>query len=238
MFRTRFLTLLFSGTVLLLTSTQAFSQLREDLLDEVNSRLDQADREDLARLSPKNYQKASQLCSEARRMYETGKKLEQIQKGIDRCLTGLATAFKSAELSRTVLGEVLELRRGIIDTKLPVTSYKAFREADKALREATLRVEKDNVKSARNSGRQASKMYREAAIEGLMKAEVESSLQRLKNARKSMDKQAYQDAEKSLQQIKKTLNQQKKNDFDTGQLVSRTREDVDRVLGRVGLQRM
>jgi hypothetical protein len=220
------------------TSGRAFAwqdPVKSEVFQELTEAFARADSLNADILSPKHYVKAKELDAKAQNSFDKGQKLEKTRKLVDQALAKLELAIKAAELGQVAMKDLLVIRSEVMDSGLSFNKSKSFKGAEKKFREAALKVEKQEVKKAQKPSREAAKGYRKAVIQVLQKDVLSGARMKLKEARRTTPKQAYDEAEKSMKQLETYVKAQSREQFSVADLTTNVQTQVDALFSQAGI---
>jgi hypothetical protein len=143
--------------------------------------------------------------------------------------------MKAAELGQVALKEVLAIRSETMDSGLRFNQSKDFTEAEKKLKQAAEKVEKEDLKGARNPSSQAIQSYRKAVLQVLEKEYLANAKRKLKDAKKTISQEQYKTSENTLKDLERLVKSNKGRDFDISELTGSVRTKVEQILEGAGI---
>lgn len=203
---------------------------REATFREASEAFSKADEMDAQLLSPKYYKEARESFERAKLIYDRGGKLADVQRELSESMETLQLATRAAELGQAALKDLLVIRTETLASGLPFANSKDFREAEKKLREAAEKIEKDDLKGARKPSGQSAERYRKAVLQVLEKETVPNAKRKLKDSRQAFSNEGYKQAENALKDLERYVKSQKNADFSVAELTSRVNEEVEKAL--------
>lgn len=217
------------------TIGQQTDQVKEQIFKEAKEALQRAKEEGVPLLSPNNFAKAEEFYQKALEDYEQGESLKRIRENIERAMEHMGAAFESAKLSRVALEYLIQMRDETI--ALEVSKYAAdeFTEAERKFRQAAMKVEDGDVKSARSIARDAEKKYRRAMIEGLKKGVLAEASDKLKEVKNSIPKETFRKAKAELDELEDSIEAQKREEFAIGELFAEVHARIQQTLTLAGI---
>ena len=213
----------------------AQDNVRNEVFREMLAAFDQAEAIKASVLSPKNYSEARKHFVKAQNRFDKGEKLEKIREDLSKSAKALKEAMAVAELGQVAFKDVLADRTEVLDSGLQFDGRKEFREAEKKLREAAEKLEKDDLKGARKPSREARDQYRKAVLKVLEDDVLSDARRKLKEAKGAISKEAYEQAEKGLEDLERRVKSQRNNDFGVAELTSSITGSIDQVFSDAGI---
>lgn len=227
--------------------SQQTDQVKEVIFKEAMEALKKAKAEDVSILSPNNFTKANEFYQKALEYYEKGDRLDKIRKNLKLTLEHIETAFKVAKLSRKVLESLIKMKEeakeleGFVRNNYfsgKLMAEKDFKEEQSyfnskmrgMFKEATIKIEDSNMKSARSIATKAEKKYRRWVIDVLKKVVLADARKKLKNVEGTIPNESFRKAEDKLDVIENSIKSQKKKDFALGEMFIETQNHIIQAL--------
>ena len=206
-----------------------------EFLAEVTRTFGQADDLNAELLSPQHYSKARKHFADAQNRLDRKQSPKSIEKDAEKALNELKLAIQAAELAQVALKDLLTARSETLDSGFSLERSKDFKQAEKKFQEAVKKVEKQDTKGARNPSREAAKGYRKAVLQSLEKDLLAGAEKQLKSSRKMIPKQAYQEANRALKDLRSDLKTKGKGDFPVAATVTSIRDGITQALSDAGI---
>ena len=200
----------------LLCAQFALAQARDPQLDALKAAIDKGRTEQLDALSPTNFADALEAYDAALKDLERGRNPERIKANIAKGTTALANATSVAATVQKELSSPYRAREDAIAAEAPRYAGEAWLKAATRFNDATIRVEKDDLKGAQKRGAESEVLLRDAeliAIKGKMLNEARGLIA------KADETEVAKYAPRTLQAAKRYLN-------DAEQEINRNRYDM------------
>jgi outer membrane protein OmpA-like peptidoglycan-associated protein len=115
-------------------------------------------------LSPGHFASGKKELDEARKLFDQGGSLKDIERRLERADEELAKAMETLPVARLTLSGALDARDAAVRAEAPVHAGELFAEGDKLFRDAGARVEKGKVKDAQIKAADAERRFRQAEV--------------------------------------------------------------------------
>jgi outer membrane protein OmpA-like peptidoglycan-associated protein len=151
--------------VCFVTANVLFAQ-KNNLFKDFQEIIDNAKQKNAEVLSPENYKKAVEKYDEADREYDKNKKggLKDIRKKLDESKQFAEKALAIVELANLYLKPSIEARTAALSADAPLYALSLWNDAEKKMRDAGKDLEDDDVNDARETGNEATELYRKAEL--------------------------------------------------------------------------
>jgi hypothetical protein len=209
--------------------------VRDEIFKDTTDSFRKADELNTRILSPKNYADARKLLIRAQDLFNKGDRLDKIQTELHKCKTSLTKAMEVAELGQVALKDVLSIRSEVVNSGLRFNQARDFTEAEKKLKQAAERVEKDDLKGARKPSSQAIQSYRKAVLQVLQKDFLSDAWKKLKDGKKTINKELYRKSEDTLKDLERLVKSNKGSEFSIPELTNMVISKVDEVMKAAGI---
>ncbi len=222
--------IVFLGSVFVQVELQAQEvedKVKVELFREVETKLEQARTGDVRDLSPTLFAKAKEWHNRADANYKKGERLAKIREHIDKALVALGKANEAAKISRVALTELLKIRPQAAKREFAQLAPNEFRKAEGKYKEAILKAEAGDIRSAKKKADEAIRAYREMIVTALLKGPVKTAEEQIKKARSKLSSQIYKTADRDLKALKKSVQNAKKERFNPAEYVAKIRAQID-----------
>jgi hypothetical protein len=243
----------FGSLFVVSTIGQEPDQVKEQIFREAKEALQKARDEGVPLLAPKNFAKVNEFYQKALEDYEKGEGLKKIRENLKRAMEHIDAAFESAKLSRIVLKRMLRLREETLNLEFlnyhsGVTPPGYFKDkfltekdfldeqsyhipkAEQKFREAAMKIEDGDVKSAKSIAREAEEEYRWSVIEALRRIVLADARKKLKDTEDTIPKESFRRAKAELDEMEDFIKAQKDAEFAIGELVTEIYDRIQQAL--------
>lgn len=236
------------------------NQVKKQIFKEVKEALQRAQEEGVPLLSPNNFAKANEFYQKALEDYDKGERLEKIRENQGHAMEHIDRAFETAKLSRVVLERMLRLREETLN--LEFLKYRAgitrphyfkgqlltekdfldkqsyhIPEAEQKFRDAAMKIEDGDVKSAKSIARDAEKEYRRTVIEALKKDVLADATKKLEDTKDTIPKETFRKAKAELDEMTNFIEAQKSAEFAIGELITEVDARIQQALILVDIEK-
>lgn len=142
-------------------------ELKDNLFNEVQVRIDEAMLQDIHLMSPSFFQGALENLTNAEKDFNEGLSLSEIRSQLSEAQSLLDKAFKTAEVGKVTFTEVLEARDDAVNVESQENVPEMWANAEQRLREAGEDLEEGDVNDARESAKSAENLFRAAELEAI-----------------------------------------------------------------------
>jgi OOP family OmpA-OmpF porin len=194
----------------------ALAQARDPQLDALKAAIDKGRTEHLDALSPTYFADAVEAYEAALKDQERGRNPERIKASLTKGTTALANATSVAATVQKELASPYRAREDAISAEAPRFAGEAWQKAATRFNDATIRVEKDDLKGAQKRGAESEVLLRDAeliAIKGKILNEARGLIAKADEA------EVEKFSPRTLQAAKRYLN-------DAEQEINRNRYDI------------
>lgn len=175
------------------------------LFKSLKEKLELARKNKLDFYAPKSYQKAVQLYESARTDFKAGARLADIRQKIDKASEHLEQAFKAAQISRSLLEDLVRIRLKLFELGANRYASQELSKSERYVREAVSKVEEGDIRSARSEVEKAYEQYREATIKWLKSGILEKTKENLKGLRRKVSQKAYERCLDELKNLEESI---------------------------------
>ncbi len=133
-------------------------------------------------LAPKSFGEAEKLHREAKAAYQRGKKLQDIRKKLRSALKLYETSMKATEQARLTLATAIKARSDAQIAGAQDDAPEKWKRAEERFKEAAIKLENRNLKSAESKADEAERIYREAELIAIKATYLEETRQLLAEA--------------------------------------------------------
>ncbi|MCZ6820329.1 MAG: serine hydrolase, partial [Calditrichaeota bacterium] len=156
-----------------------------------------------------------------------GERLDKIRKRINEAKNAIAQALDAAEVTKVALAEILTIRKESANRESAALAPNEFRKAEGKYKEAILKAEAGDIRSAKKKADEAMRAYREMTIAALFKGPIKTAEDQLKKGRAKVSRQTYKTAERDLKTLKKSVQGAKKQKFNPAEYEAKIRAQID-----------
>jgi len=225
--------LLLGGLLNVALFSQETDNVKSELFREIDAAMNSARQEEVPILSPNLYAKARELYRRADAEYKKGERLGKIRKRIAEAAAALKKAVAAAEITKVALAEILRIRKESADRESATLAPNEFRKAEGKYKEAILKAEAGDIRSANKKADEAMRAYREMTITALLKGPIKTAEEQLKKGRAKVSRQTYKTAEHDLKTLKKTLKNAKSENFNLAAFATEKRSKIETILSAI-----
>lgn len=206
--------------------SQETDKVKSELFREIDAAMNSARQEEVPILSPNLYVKARELYRRADAEYKKGERLGKIRKRIAEATAALKKAVAAAEVTKVALAEILRIRKESANRESAALAPNEFRKAEAKFKEAILKAEAGDIRSAKKKADEAMRAYREMTIAALLKGPIKTAEDQLKKDRAKLSRQTYKTAERDLKTLKKSVQKAKKQKFNPAEYDVKIRAQI------------
>lgn len=144
----------------------AQNSLKNNLFNDYQEIIESAKQKNAEVLSPDFYKKAVEKFDEADRDYDKNKNggLKEIRKKLDESKQYAEKALAIVELANLYLKTCIEARDAALAAEAPLYALSLWNDAENVMRDAGMELEDDDVNDARDTGNEATEIYRKAEL--------------------------------------------------------------------------
>lgn len=143
------------------------AQSVETRIERVSERIEQARADNLDLMAPRLFERSESRLADARKRYDEGGQIDDIDRRIDEALEALDEAEGLAPAGRAVLGDALAARADALEAGAPDHAEENWERAEKSARDAGRRIEEDDRTGAEERADRAESEYREAELNAI-----------------------------------------------------------------------
>ena len=160
------LVLTFSCLMLLpdLAPADTMISMYQRLFSRVDEEMEAVRQTGAAVLSPEFFEKAERYKNQAERDFRDGRSHESVQEDINRAREWLRKALDATEMAAVPFADAMAARDNALSADAPSYARTAWARAEEEMREATHRVERGDIRNARDNAREVAELYREAEL--------------------------------------------------------------------------
>ncbi len=118
-------------------------------------------------IAPRLFERAEDRLADARRRYDQGSRIDDIDRSIDEALEALDEAEDLAPVGRAVLGDALTARVDALEARAPDYAAEDWVRAERSARDAGRRIEGNDQAGAREKADRAESEYRDAELNAI-----------------------------------------------------------------------
>ena len=122
-----------------------------------------------------------ELYRRANAEYKKGERLDKIRKRINEAPADLKKAVDAAEVKKVALAEILIIRKEAAKRESAQLAPNEFRETKGKYKEAILKAEAGDIRSAKKKADEAIRAYREMIVTALLKGPVKTAEDQILN---------------------------------------------------------
>jgi hypothetical protein len=219
----------------LINSKKEIDHVKHQIFKETSEALEKAKAENVPLLSPNNFTKANKFYKNALKKYNKGNSLQTIKEDLKHSMDHINAAFEATKLSRVVLEKLLKMREEIITLNVKKNDTDLFLKAEKKFKDAAMKIEDGDVKSAKSIAKDAEKKYRELTIEVLKKDVLADARKRFKEAKDTIPKESSRRANAELDKTEDFIKDQKGTEFAIGELFVEVDTQIKQALITAGI---
>ncbi len=150
-----------------ITLTEEQQNLRENLFQEVDAKLETLQNLNASVLSPRNYEAGRDHYKQAEQHLIRGRDVDRIESELQRAMQAFNRAEETADLAQVTFRSAIEARNDALEAKAPVFSSNNWMQADAQFRTAAVSLEDGNVNRARGQAETAEDMFRAVELEAI-----------------------------------------------------------------------
>ncbi|MBT8460951.1 MAG: OmpA family protein [Gemmatimonadetes bacterium] len=143
------------------------AQSVETRIERVAERIEQSRADDMNIIAPRLFERAEDRLADARRRYDQGGRIDDIDRSIDEALEALDEAEDLAPVGRAVLGGALTARVDALEARAPDYAAEDWERAEKSARDAGRRIEGNDQAGAGEKADRAESEYRDAELNAI-----------------------------------------------------------------------
>ncbi len=153
--------------LLFLIPAAAQAQSVETRIERAAERIEQARADDVDILAPRLFERSQDRLSDARKRYDEGGRIDDIDRRIDEALAAIDEAEDLLPIGRAILGDALQARRDALEAGAPDHAESDWQRAEDSARDAGRRIESDDPAGARERAGRAETEYRRAELNAI-----------------------------------------------------------------------
>ena len=222
--------LLLGGLLNVALFSQETDNVKSELFREIDAAMNSAKEEEVPILSPNLYAKAMELYRRADAEYKKGERLDKIRKRINEAKNAFAKAIDAAEVTKVALAEILKIRKESANRESATLAPNEFRKAEGKYKEAILKAEAGDIRSAKKKADEAIRAYCEMIVTTLLKGPVKKAEDQLKKSRSKLSSQTYKTAERDLKTLKISVQNAKKQKFNPAEYEAKIRAQIGSII--------
>jgi len=200
-------------TVVIADSVMA---MHRQLFGDLKERFEQASKAHADVLSPDRFARASRHYRDADNSFRQGRNLEGVRQEIARSQDWLNRAMEATEVSAIAFASAIQARNNARSADAPNYAKEAWEDAEKALKDATSRVEKGDIRRAEEASKSVTELFLKAELQAIKTNYLSGARELLQQAQKERaDRHAtktFIDAKLLLEQAERELTE---NRYDT-----------------------
>lgn len=208
------------GLIVLFSSVQASADsvmaVHRQLFGDLKVQLARAEASHAEVLSPERFAKAMKYYKDADTAFHQSRNLDSVRADIARSREWLGKAREVMEVSSTTFARTIESRNNALSADAPGFAAQAWQRAEKAMRDATRKVEDGDLRAARQDATQVADLYQQAELQAIKTNYLSGARALLEQAKKEKaDRYAtktFVDAKLLLEQAERELTE---NRYDT-----------------------
>ncbi len=143
------------------------AQSVETRIERVAERIELFRADDMDIIAPRLFERAEDRLADARRRYDQGGRIDDIDRSIDEALEALDEAEDFAPVGRAVLGDALTARGDALEARAPDYAAEDWQRAEKSARDAGRRIERNDQAGAGEKADRAESEYRDAELNAI-----------------------------------------------------------------------
>ncbi len=147
--------------------SQSGSELKESLFGETDKLMVQVQAEQGNVLSPSNYKKALNKYTQAVNEFTDGKRIRDIEKKLGEVRSLLSQCLKITGPGKTTFATALRAREDALKTNAPEYAKELYDRAESEFLTATRKLERNDVKGAKNKIQTINSLYRQAELSAI-----------------------------------------------------------------------
>lgn len=151
----------------LLVPASLGAQSVETRIARTAERIEEARADNLDIMAPRLFERAEDRLADARKRYDEGARMADIDRRIDEALEALEQAEELAPVGRTVLGDALAARADALEVSAPEFAEEDWERAERTARDAGRRIEDDDRARAGEKAERAESEYRDAELNAI-----------------------------------------------------------------------
>ena len=149
------------------TLSQEQQNIRNELFQEVDSKLETLKSLDASVLSPSNYETGMEHYRMAEQHLIRNRGVDRIESALQQAMSAFNRAEETSNLAEVTFRSAIEARNSALDAKAPVFSSENWLRAESQFRTAAESLEAGNVNRARNQAQTAESQFRAVELEAI-----------------------------------------------------------------------
>ena len=204
------LLMLAGGTV------HAQDELRDTFFKDADAAKAEAEAADAALLAPRGWERGQREYRDAESALERGRNIETVRSNAADAERHFREAAADAKLARTALAQVLKSRQDAANARAPELSPELWTEAQREFGSAIRRLERDDLKRAKEDEIRATSLYRDAELDAIKKQYLSETRRLLEDAdRARVGRYAPVTLERAQQLLARAERELSENRYDT-----------------------
>ncbi len=196
----------------------AGQDLRKGLFEQADKAIAEAREASAHLLAPKNFGEAEKRYRQAEDKFNKGKDIKEIEKDLQQTVMYLNKALEATKLAEVMFASTFRARADAEEADAEHYSAELWQKAEQKFTDAARNLEDGNATNAKDKGREAETIYRDAELDAIKNNFFTETRKLLATAEKEKANKyapkTYQHARDLLAQAEKALNE---NRYDTDQ---------------------
>jgi OmpA-OmpF porin, OOP family len=198
------------------TLTQEQQNIRNELFQEADAKLETLEALQAEVLSPGNYETGKEHYKRAEQLLIRDRGVDRIESELQQAMTAFNRAEETADLAKVTFRSTIDARNDALKARAPVFGADNWLRAETQFRTAAESLEAGNVNRARNQAQTAEDMFRAVELEAIKANYLEDARETIRQA----------DAEQAQRNAPKTLAKAKVEIEMVEQMLSEDRYDT------------
>ncbi len=204
------------------TLSQEQQNIRNELFQEVDSKLETLKSLDASVLSPGNYETGMEHYRMAEQHLIRNRGVDRIESALQQAMSAFSRAEETSNLAEVTFRSAIEARNNALDAKAPVFSSENWLRAESQFRTAAESLEAGNVNRARNQSQAAEDQYRVVELEAIKANYLEDARETLQEAEAEQAQRnapkTFAQARAEIENVEQMLNEDRYDTQEAGRL--------------------
>jgi OmpA-OmpF porin, OOP family len=164
------------------TLTQEQQNIRNELFQDADSKLETLQSIDASVLSPRNYETGMEHYRQAEQLLIRNRGVDRIESELRQAMAAFERAEETSNLAEVTFRSAIEARNDALKAKAPVFSSENWLRAESQFRTAAESLETGNVNRARGQAQTAEEQYRVVELEAIKANYLDDARETLQKA--------------------------------------------------------
>jgi len=188
-------------------TAQIQDPLKEQLFRDMQTKMEQASRDQVPLYAPKLYERANESYLKAQERFRRGDKLKDIRGDLDMAGRLLQDAFEAAKVSKVALEGIAATRQQLLTAKINTLIPDDFDESEVAFRSIVENAEAGDVRRAREKIPELDQRYHQLVLDAYRKVVLKDAGNNLNTRKRTVSAKDFQTAKTRLDQLNEQVKQ-------------------------------